>query len=367
MNLPLFELTIDDNEESGVDFIALVKSPAIELEWQAFNAEVKIIVCKNCGHSWDIADGGDKPYMCKCGTDNEEFIIEPKPNESSNDFMSRCIATEIDNGYSQEQAAAICYSKLNKDKFDSYSDYPEAAKENAKIALRYAEENGWGDCGTEVGKARANQLAKGEPISRDTIARMAAFERHRQNSQKELGDGCGRLMWLAWGGDAGVEWAQRKLKSIDKESKFAFKADKEKKIISGAAMIPNIPILRKREDGSLYNVFFKPETIEKIVERFFKHDYTKNFNKSHSSEIAEGVYLIESFIINSERGIMTPKGYDKVPDGTWWISCKVENEEIWQDFIKTGEFKGFSVEGIFKHSKSQDDEIIEALLELITN
>jgi hypothetical protein len=228
MNLPLFELTIDDNEDSGVDFIALVKSPAIELEWQAFNAEVKIIVCKNCGHSWDIADGGDKPYMCKCGTDNEEFII-------------------------------------------------------------------------------------------------------------------------------------------DQESKFAFKADKEKKIISGAAMIPNIPILRKREDGELYNVFFKPKTIEKIVERFFKHDYTKNFNKSHSSEIAEGVYMIESFIINSERGIMTPKGYDKVPDGTWWISCKVENEEIWQDFIKTGEFKGFSVEGIFKHSKSQDDEIVEALLELITN
>jgi hypothetical protein len=44
---------------------------------------------------------------------------------------------------------------------------------------------------------------------------MAGFERHRQNSQKELGDGCGRLMWLAWGGDEGVEWAQRKLKQID--------------------------------------------------------------------------------------------------------------------------------------------------------
>ena len=44
---------------------------------------------------------------------------------------------------------------------------------------------------------------------------MAAFERHRQNSQKELGDGCGRLMWLAWGGDEGIEWAQRKLKQID--------------------------------------------------------------------------------------------------------------------------------------------------------
>ncbi len=67
-----------------------------------------------------------------------------------------------------------------------------------------------------VGKQRANQLAKNEPISRDTIARMAAFERHRQHSNKELGDGCGRLMWLAWGGDEGIEWAQRKLEQIDK-------------------------------------------------------------------------------------------------------------------------------------------------------
>ena len=93
---------------------------------------------------------------------------------------------------------------FKEQQFESYDDYPKAASENAKIALRWAEENGWGDCGTPVGKARANQLANGEPISRETIARMAAFERHRQNSQKALGDGCGRLMWLAWGGDAGI-------------------------------------------------------------------------------------------------------------------------------------------------------------------
>ena len=99
-------------------------------------------------------------------------------------------------------------------KLETYNDYPKEASENAKIALRYAEENGWGDCGTPVGKARANQLANGENISEDTIARMASFERHRQSSQKELGDGCGRLMWLSWGGDAGVEWAQRKLEQI---------------------------------------------------------------------------------------------------------------------------------------------------------
>jgi hypothetical protein len=100
-------------------------------------------------------------------------------------------------------------------KLETYNDYPKEATENAKIALRYAEENGWGDCGTPVGKARANQLANGENISRETISRMASFARHKENSQKELGDGCGRLMWLCWGGDAGIEWAQRKLEQID--------------------------------------------------------------------------------------------------------------------------------------------------------
>lgn len=113
-----------------------------------------------------------------------------------------------------KQGLAITGGKLEYQ--ETYSDYPKAASENAKTALRWAEENGWGDCGTPVGKARANQLANGEGISRDTIARMAAFERHRQNSKRPLGEGCGRLMWLAWGGDEGVEWAQRKLQQIDR-------------------------------------------------------------------------------------------------------------------------------------------------------
>lgn len=101
---------------------------------------------------------------------------------------------------------------------ESYDDYPQAASDNAKTALRWADENGWGDCGTPVGKQRANQLANREPISEDTIARMAAFERHRQNSKRDLGDGCGRLMWLAWGGDEGIAWAQRKLEQIRKDN-----------------------------------------------------------------------------------------------------------------------------------------------------
>ena len=167
--------------------------------------------------------------------DVEKFVVKPKAGESKDEFISRCIGEEINSGYEQSQAAAICYAKWDENNMESevkfaetYNDYPKAASENAKKALRWAEENGWGSCGTPVGKKRANQLANGESISRETIARMAAFERHRQNSDKALGDGCGRLMWLAWGGDAGVAWAQRKLKQIDNNSFAALKLGAKK-------------------------------------------------------------------------------------------------------------------------------------------
>lgn len=104
---------------------------------------------------------------------------------------------------------------FNKVELESYTDYPESASNNAKRALEWAEKNGWGDCGTPVGKQRANQLAKKEPISRETIARMAAFRRHEQNKDTPYSEGCGGLMWDAWGGESGIAWAERKLKQID--------------------------------------------------------------------------------------------------------------------------------------------------------
>jgi HK97 family phage prohead protease len=102
-------------------------------------------------------------------------------------------------------------------KEETYNDYPEAATNNAKRALKYKEENG-SSCGTPVGWARANQLANRERLSRDTIARMASFKRHQQNKDVPYDEGCGGIMWDAWGGTAGIEWAIRKLEQIDKKS-----------------------------------------------------------------------------------------------------------------------------------------------------
>ena len=99
---------------------------------------------------------------------------------------------------------------------ESYSDYPEAASNNAKRARKYKEENG-SSCGTRVGWTRSAQLADRKPISRDTIARMASFKRHQQHKDVPYSEGCGCIMWDAWGGSSGVNWAINKLKQIDKK------------------------------------------------------------------------------------------------------------------------------------------------------
>lgn len=106
-------------------------------------------------------------------------------------------------------------------KEETYNDYPEAATNNAKMALKYKEENG-SSCGTPVGWTRARQLANRERISRDTIARMASFKRHQQNKDVPYDEGCGGIMWDAWGGDAGIEWAIRKLDQIDNKKSMIY-------------------------------------------------------------------------------------------------------------------------------------------------
>ena len=101
---------------------------------------------------------------------------------------------------------------------ESYSDYPESVKNNAQKVLNWVETNGWGSCGTAVGKQRANQLAKGEAISLDTIQRMFSYlSRHKQDlvSSKSYEDGCGLLMYDSWGGSEALPWAEKKLRQIE--------------------------------------------------------------------------------------------------------------------------------------------------------
>ena len=250
---------------------------------------------------------------------------------------------------------------------DSYSDYPDAVKNNAQNALDWAEENGWGSCGTPVGKQRANQLANGEPISVETIKRMYSFlSRHKENaeSSKGYGDGCGQLMYDAWGGASALSWAESKLKQIERQS-FAIQ-DEEERIITGALMLADTPIYRNDGNGEYYVVFSK-DTIKKIAQKYFKKGYQNNVNLMHDSgQVMDGVTMFESWIVDEKRGIKPMKGFEDVKEGSWFGSFKVENEEVW-NMIKDGKVKGFSVEGIFNYSKPQaiEEQMMSDIIEIL--
>ena len=113
-----------------------------------------------------------------------------------------------------EMADYIASKKL---KLETYSDYPDSVSNNAKRALEWADENGWGSCGTAVGKRRASQLANKENITISTIKRMYSYlSRHAPDlkSSKTYSDGCGKLMYDSWGGKSALSWSKNKLKSL---------------------------------------------------------------------------------------------------------------------------------------------------------
>lgn len=132
------------------------------------------------------------------------------PNESVGEDFSSDELDAIATLYDLEDAMLSSYGE----ELESYADYPESASNNAKRALKWKEENGT-SCGTSVGWRRASQLANRQPLSRSTIARMASFKRHQQNKDVPYSEGCGGIMWDAWGGSAGVNWAISKLKQVD--------------------------------------------------------------------------------------------------------------------------------------------------------
>ena len=151
-------------------------------------------------------------------------LPKPTPTEDADKFIDRCMSDDTMNTDfpDQKQRYAVCISQFENTKQaqiraqETFTDYPMAATNNAKRALKWREETGNPKgCGTAVGWARANQLAKREPISFETIKRMAAFQRFRRLANTPYEEGCSGIMWDAWGGTEGIEYAIRKVKELE--------------------------------------------------------------------------------------------------------------------------------------------------------
>lgn len=139
----------------------------------------------------------------------------------------------------------------------------------------------------------------------------------------------------------------------NQEFKFA-EVNKEKRILMGAALIPNKPIYRRNEDNEYY-IYFSRDTVRKASELFFIRG---NHNKStleHQMPL-EGLVAVESWIVeDKEQDKSKLYGMD-MPLGTWMLSMKVLNNDVWENYVKTGKVKGFSIEGYFADKLERPNE-----------
>lgn len=150
------------------------------------------------------------------------------------------------------------------------------------------------------------------------------------------------------------------------EKQLKFKADKERRILSGPLMIADLPIYRRDEKMGEYYVVFDKENIEKAIQKFFRKGYFNNVNIMHDDKkIVDNVYMFESFMVDSERGIKAPSGFEDLTDGSWFASYKVDNLALWD---RMQGFNGFSVEGIFGYEleMTEDEKTIKEIIKNIS-
>ena len=150
--------------------------------------------------------------------------------------------------------------------------------------------------------------------------------------------------------------------------------DKEKRILLGALLIPNKPIFRTGDEGDYY-IFFSKDTIVKASQMYLRNGNQNNSTLEHDQAL-KGLTLVESWIVESETEDKSRKYGLNVPIGTWMGAVKVNNEDVWQEYVETNKVRGFSIEGYFSDrmetkEKTKEDmseeKIAEQLLGKIEN
>jgi hypothetical protein len=144
--------------------------------------------------------------------------------------------------------------------------------------------------------------------------------------------------------------------------------NEDKRIIFTPVLIPNQLIYRNIA-GEEFNLMFDKETIELVEQKWVKDNLSSAVDIEHSSKLIEGVTFFESVLLNNER-FATAKGFEGLPEGTWFLTGKVESDDVWTK-IKSGEVNGVSIDGLFKTAQvnkvtMSDEQVIKIINNLKT-
>jgi hypothetical protein len=137
--------------------------------------------------------------------------------------------------------------------------------------------------------------------------------------------------------------------ALSKEKVQLKEVNEEKRLLISPVLIPNQKILRLTDEGVPYNIVFEEDTIRKVQQNFYKKGYQNNSTLEHNENLKlSDVTFVESWIKEDEKLDKSVKyGFSDLPVGTWFAIMKVENDEVWEK-VKSGEVKGFSIDGAFE-------------------
>jgi hypothetical protein len=150
---------------------------------------------------------------------------------------------------------------------------------------------------------------------------------------------------------------------------------KEKRILMGAALIPDKPIYRKNGEQEFY-IYFSKDTVAKASQMFLKKGNQSKATLEHAEQKLEGMTVVESWLVEDEQMDKSRKYGLDMPIGTWMISMKVDNDEVWNDYVKEGKVKGFSIEGYFadklnrpqdkqKDQLTEDEKLLNQIIDIV--
>jgi hypothetical protein len=380
-------------DETGVQIVSFVESPAIGIDWLAFSKQEKV------------------------------QFVKPESGEQEDQFIGRCIPELIGEGYSQEEATAICYSywkeEMNHAHSCEFSEADDKVLEIEEKILEWAQNVGQEFDEYIMVDLNGQQFNENSLIT-DALNALSALDilGRRGANREEL-----QRVWK-YENKPGTTGAQRRfcnqmlrlnrvytadeMRNFDKASsgfnpgfgqrgsrnsynifyyaggnnckhqfveyfmsKEGMRAvliptgrvgaenvtinqqfmnfnvvDTEKREVLGPAMVPSMLIPRLDEDGNEYYVYFSKSTIKQINEKFMKFNYQNNTDVNHDDNITTKNVLLESWLVEDpkiDKSIL----YGFEPEEGWWfLRYKVNDDETWQK-IKNGELKGFSISGHF--------------------
>ena len=394
--MKIIELKIDELDDlTGFEAVALVGQPAHEAPFYAFNE----------GDALDLIQF----ELIKNAV--QELFVDRLPGESQDDYVARCIPVLIDEGYDQDQATAICYASLSKERlsqeFSYFNDLPFNVQDNLLETLANKgikrdtlESQGYILLEEEdfiKDKEKFNLLptaASADPkgSTADMKGKFKILYQYRGPKDEKNRDFCRRLLDLdllfrkedidqmsligvnsdfaAAGASTydilqfkgGIHcrhiWKkvytyQKQEMSSQKTYKHKFATDGDNQLIVGPLLIPDKLIFRMDENGDPYFVYFSKDTVTQIANKMMRSKLLDQVNLEHNPEDKVDGYMVESWIITDTKNDKSNAYGFNYPEGTWMGMYKIDNSSDWKK-VKDGQVTGFSIEGYFA------DKLIQA-------